>query len=354
MTIDKTIYKIDSKNKSRFLRIQSVADTVIQESGVVGSENIVKHVSSCSPKNVGKINETTAVEQAYLEASAKIKKKLSEGYYETLKEASSSDLILPMLAKDFKEEFNKVTYPFFVQPKLDGMRSLKYASKGFVSRKNKPINTVKHIEQDFKDIDFVLDGELYAHGETFQRNMELIKKYRKDETENIKYHVYDMIDTNAPFSERYRLLCEIFEKFQPVNTEIVPTFMVNTYEELIERHTEFLKQGYEGTIVRWGNKGYEINKRSSNLLKFKDFKDVACNIVDVKPSEKRPEQGSFVCELEDGRTFGCGMRFSQDERVNILKNKELYIGKVAEIRFFEFTDEGIPRFPVCVGLRLDK
>ena len=25
-----------------------------------------------------------------------------------------------------------------------------------------------------------------------------------------------------------------------------------------------------------------------------------------------------------------------------------------KIRFFEYTDDGLPRFPVCVGFRLDK
>ena len=39
---------------------------------------------------------------------------------------------------------------------------------------------------------------------------------------------------------------------------------------------------------------------------------------------------------------------------DILKNKEMFIGKKAEIRFFEYTDDGLPRFPVCFGIRLDK
>jgi hypothetical protein len=38
----------------------------------------------------------------------------------------------------------------------------------------------------------------------------------------------------------------------------------------------------------------------------------------------------------------------------MLINKQDYLGKTAEIRFFEFTDDGLPRFPVMVGIRLDK
>jgi hypothetical protein len=33
--------------------------------------------------------------------------------------------------------------------------------------------------------------------------------------------------------------------------------------------------------------------------------------------------------------------------------KEEYIGQKAEVRFFEYTDGGIPRFPICHGFRLD-
>lgn len=50
----------------------------------------------------------------------------------------------------------------------------------------------------------------------------------------------------------------------------------------------------------------------------------------------------------------AGMKFSHGEREKWLKFKKDYIGKTAEIRFFEYSEDGIPRFPVCVGIRLDK
>ena len=47
-------------------------------------------------------------------------------------------------------------------------------------------------------------------------------------------------------------------------------------------------------------------------------------------------------------------KFSKEERREWLINKNKYIGKTAELRFFEFSDTGVPRFPVCIGIRLDK
>lgn len=347
-----TLYKIDSKGKVRFLTISTEGNKIIQVSGLLDSANPVTNISECAAKNIGKVNETTPEEQAVIEAQAKITKKLDEGYYSSIEEAEGGDLILPMLAKDFKKEEKKVKYPCFVQPKLDGMRALKNKPV-IISRKNKKIDTMRHIEAELNDIEYILDGELYAHGESFQRNMELIKKYRPGESEDVKYHVYDIV-CELPFRERLSILKSLLYQSEVKNIEIVPTYEINSKEELLEYHKVFLEQGYEGTMIRHGDEGYAVNKRSSSLLKFKDFQDIACKIVDIKPSEKRPDQGIFVCELPDGRTFGCGMRFSHDERKDMILNPGNYIDKTAEIRFFEYTDEGLPRFPVAVGLRLDK
>ena len=346
-----TIFKKDSKGKTRFLTIYTEGSEVVQISGLLDTGSPLENRSQCVGKNIGKTNETSPESQAEAEAQAKLVKKLREGYYETPEEAQGGTLILPQLAKDFKKEESKIRYPAFVQPKIDGMRCLKEGSK-MISRKNKPIETMQHITQELQNISIILDGELYAD-ESFQRNMELIKKYRPGESEEVKYHVYDLVDTELSFGQRYEKLKELIHNHRPQNIVLVPTFEINSKEELLEYHKQFVTEGYEGSMIRHGDTGYEINKRSSNLLKYKDFQDLACTIVDVQPSEKRPDQGVFICTLEDGRTFGCGMKFSHAERAEMLQNKSEYIGQVAEVRFFEFSDEGIPRFPVACGIRLD-
>jgi DNA ligase-1 len=351
--MNKTIFKKDSKEKFRFLTISTEGNKIIQVSGLVDSPNPVTNISECRGKNTGKANETTAEQQAVAEATAKIKKKLEEGYYESIEEAEGGNLVLPMLAKDFVKEEKKVVYPALAQPKLDGMRCLK-TQEVLRSRKNKVIDTMAHIASELNEWSDTFDGELYAHGDNFQRNMELIKKYRPGESETVKYHVYDMVLPNLGFMDRYIILKTLIETCQPQHIELVPTVIVNNKEELLAVHKENLELGYEGTMVRWGNEGYQVNKRSSSLLKFKDFEDIACTIVDVEASEKRPDQGIFICALEDGRTFGCGMRFSHEQRAEFLSNKQDYIGQTAEVRFFEYSTEGIPRFPVAVGIRLDK
>ena len=350
------IYKKDTRGKVRVLEVVSKVDTVIQTSGLLKGKHVT-HIKKIHAKNIGKKNETTATQQAIKEAKAIIVKKLKEGYFKTEKEAKNSNFILPMLAKEFGKEEKKVKYPCFVQPKFDGMRCLAIMKNNTItllSRKNREIITMKHIKDDlnfFYVEDRILDGELYAHGKTFQENMTLLKKYEKGESEKVNYHIYDMISSDG-FKARNEAL-NALNLDNSTYLKSVKTIKIKIREELDENHKKFLKDGYEGTMIRWGEDGYKINGRSSNLLKFKDFKDLALTIVDVVESDRVPGNGIVVVEY-NGHRSKTGSKISHKERKELWKNRTDYIGKTAEIRYFEETDKGALRFPVYMGVRLDK
>ena len=353
----KKIYKKDSKNKIRVLHVYTDGADLIQKSGLVDG-NLIEHRNTCVGKNIGKSNETSSIQQATLEAQSKIETKMTTGYFDSIEKAESETVILPMLAKDYKKELHKVKFPCYIQPKLDGMRALAQDNifSPIISRKGKKIDTMAHIEANVSNLEteYTLDGELYAHGLSFQDNMRLIKKYRQGKTETVKYHVYDII-SDKPFNERFAILRELIVNCADI--ELVPTYHIIDETELKKFHVKFINAGYEGTIIRHSNAGYSINKRDSQLLKYKDFIDEAYEVIDILPSDKNPDQGVVRCTIGGGYanvTFGCGMKFSHKERKEMLINKADYIGKIAEIRFFEYTDDGIPRFPVCHGFRLDK
>lgn len=357
-----TVYKKDTKNKIRFLTISTKKGELIQTSGLIDG-NPVEHRKMAKPKNVGKANETTTEYQAVLEAESKLKKKLDEGYFFTVLEAENEVVVLPMLAHEYGKHQKKVKYPFYAQPKLDGMRCLAIVKGGkatLISRKGKELVTLKHIKAELEklpsDISIILDGEVYAHGDDFQRNMELVKKYRKGETELLKFHVYDVIEEKLPFSDRNTLLTGFMGRNVLEYIEYVQSVQIHSEEELKAYHLENVAEGYEGTMIRWGTAGYKMNGRSSNLLKHKDFIDITCPIMDVLPNDANPEHGTPIFEWEGatGGFFSSGTRLTHAMRVDLLKNKEEYIGKTAELRFPEYYNTGVPRFPVMVGIRLDK
>lgn len=353
--MEKILYKKDSKGKSRIWKIYTNGQELVQEAGLLDGK-LVKNAKICVGKNVGKSNETTPEEQALLELESTWKSKKDEGYFETIKEVEENKVILPMLAKSYGDESHKIDWKknVYIQPKLDGMRCLAHIKKGkveLISRDGKVIQNMDHIKSDLSSLeDIILDGELYAHGLSFQENMKLIKKYRPGKTELIKFHVYDSISNDNYLIRKTNLNKATINTKQTVRVETYP--IVN--EELLKTwHAQFISEGYEGSIIRHGDEGYKVNGRSSNLLKYKDFLDIAVKIIDIEPAEQRPEWGVPVLKDDKGNIFRAGMKFSHEERKEWLTNKANYIGKMAEIRFFEYSDDEIPRFPILYGIRLD-
>lgn len=353
------IYKKDNKGNIRYLDIEAYGNKIIQRSGILGTENEVEHIKVAKPKNVGKANATTAEQQAISEVISTITSKLQEGYFNSIKEAEQQVVILPMLAKSYKDEVKKIDWDnCFIQPKFDGMRCLAHIKKDgsvtLISRDGRTIENMNHIVKELSSIkqDVILDGELYAHGLSFQENMKLIKKYRKDESESVKYHVYDMV-SDENFFDRVNKAHTIVVRLKPSYIETVFTAKISKKEDIKNSHTANLINGYEGSMIRWGNEGYKVNSRSSNLLKYKDFQDIDAVITDVTAAEQRPEWGVPTLEY-NGKTFRAGLKYSHEDRKEFLTNKDKYIGKIANIRFFEYTDDGLPRFPIMVGIHEDR
>ena len=149
------------------------------------------------------------------------------------------------------------------------------------------------------------------------------------------------------------LLTSTLEPSHLDNCYLVPTTIL--IEELLKQHhSTNLQLGYEGSIIRHGKDGYKMNGRSSNLLKYKDFKDCDLLIVDITANDANPLHGTPHFEL-NGKRFKAGVKMSHEDRVDLLENKIKYINtKLANIRYFELTDDGIPRFPVMIGIHLDR
>lgn len=357
------LYKKDSKDNIRFWQVEVDGAEIIQTSGIVGTDSPVEHRKTATSKNVGRANETTPHEQAVSEAESKYKEKKRKGYFETKEQAETKTVIKPMLAKKYEDHEKKIdwsnkTSPVYVQPKLDGMRCLiiiEGEDIRLMSRGGKEITTMDHIKAvvDFINQPVILDGELYAHGKTFQENMKLIKKYREGKSEQVSLTAYDIV-SKADYSYRYHLLSNIVKKADTSYLKLIRNELISSPEEMKKFHAEFLSGGYEGSMIRYGGAGYKIGGRSANLLKYKQFQDETYEVTAILPSEARPDHGIVVCITPEGKMFKASLKGSHDERKELLSNEQEYVGETAEIRFFEKTDDGLPRFPVCVGFRIDK
>ena len=90
------------------------------------------------------------------------------------------------------------------------------------------------------------------------------------------------------------------------------------------------------------------------LLKVKSFQDAEYKVIDCNPGEgKFKDFAIWTCEMsEGGDTFTVVNKGTAKERTEMLLNSENYIGRWLKVKFFDFTDSGLPRFPVGLGFRL--
>jgi len=312
-------------------------------------------------KNIGKVNETTPVEQAISEAESKRNKKLDDGYALSIEESRSKfDVQLkPMLAQSYDKHATKITYPCYVQPKLDGIRCLarrKGESITLLSRQGKVLDLVPHINEALLRIledGECADGELYVHGWEFQRVISAIKKTSED-TPLIEYHIYDFPDMknkDTPFYKRFRgtrkrQIVESNSKVQCVDTRLV-----HNIEELFQYEEQAVSKNYEGIMARNGEGLYLFGYRSYDLQKVKRFEDAEFKIVAVTDGISIEENCAiFTCLTEDGQEFSVRPIGTHDERKMMFENKDTYLGCWLTVKFQGRSNENVPRFPV--GLRI--
>ena len=323
-----------------------------------------------SGKNIGKVNETTPYEQACSEARSDFNKKKDEGYAESVGEIKeeSSGFFLPMLAHKWADHKDKIKYKAALQPKFDGARSCAKKEDGVVylwSRKGKSLDIPTEIKEELSKIlseGESLDGELYHHGWTFQRIMSAIKK-RNEDTPNLHYYIYDSPAANKTFKERF------LDKFSPESRELTseilfvegttrivvcPTKIISSADEALLGQAESIEAGYEGAMIRNLDGLYSFKYRSTSLLKIKTFDDAEFEIIGGKEGQGR-ESGMviFKCKMDSGLEFDVRPRGTQEERSEMWRNLDSYIGKPLTVRYQGLTDEGRVRFPVGLHVRPD-
>lgn len=304
-------------------------------------------------KNVGKSNETTELQQAYLEVESEVKRQLDKGYVLNGERtcSNSPSLYLPMLAHEYHKHSAKLPDRCAIQAKIDGVRCLSNGVQ-FWSRKGKLFIPEIVSRFSFEPLQNVLlDGELILPAPySFQETVSAVKKY-SELTDLLEYRVYDLVNPNLSFQERFNLLTSLCLKLNK-NITIVTTHFVN--QSLIPAlHVKFVAEGYEGTMVRNPTAPYEINKRSYSLLKLKDFQTGEFEIVDVIDGKgKEVGQAIFTCKTSEGALFNCRPEGDENYRSKLFQNKENLIGKSLTIRYQNLTDgENKPRFPVGISIR---
>jgi len=363
-----TLYKKTSTGDTQQWSIEVDGNKITTRFGRLGGKIQVAEDVVTKGKNVGRSNETTPEEQALAEAQSTWEKKLKKDYVKTIDAAEKGEAselvaggILPMLAHRFDKFGDKIKYPCFVQPKLDGHRCITGGPSpfGMWSRTRKPIRSVPHIEKEARRLIegrmVRFDGELYNHD--YRAKFEELSHFIRQSKpglghEVVQYHVYDL-DASGTFRERWEELCEILGPKGLGPIELVETREVNNEDELMLAFEDFLAQGYEGAVARNAD-GLYVNKRSYDLQKIKTFLDSEATVVGVKEGRgKMAGHAVFNCVTDKGVAFDAKMKGALDSLKKYWDDPSLAIGKTLTVQYQGLTKDGAPRFPVALRFRKD-
>jgi len=284
-----------------------------------------------------------------------------------------------MLAYPYdKGRLERMSRPFIVQPKLDGIRCMTFVTdKGvaMTSSQSNIINSVPHIQTAIErwfDVmnstnDIVaLDGELYVHGMNFQDIVSIAKRTKNKHRDFLKmeYHIFDCIH-KEPMSQTQRISLLISTMgLMPLETQQfvkrVPNYIAMTKDEIGTQLHKCMEEGYEGVIIRDSKAMYK-GGRSVKMLKYKPTKEDKYMVIGYNQEETihgQPKEsiGSFICKCDkSGELFnvGTGPYLTRQQREDWWnkRNQLMLCQHYALVKYQELTkDREIPRFPVIVDL----
>ena len=350
--------------------------TIVKEYGYEDGKKQINEKDIYEGKNIGRSNETTALEQAISEARNSWQKKRSEGYKPADDEevddgsedgsaigasrhkAIAEDVPAPMLAHDFNKRGHNMKFPCYVQRKYDGTRCVAVPGTGLFSRNRKAYPNLEHIKAELATLppSLILDGELYSDELTFQDIVGMVKRQTLKAGDDVKqlkvqFHVYDII-SDAPYEERLGRLQALMAAYKFKYICLVKTEVAAGPEDIKRLHAAYVAEGYEGIMLRNAAGLYKVGNRSADLQKYKEFLDTEYPVIGFKEGEGA-EAGCVIwlCRTPEGREFACRPRGTREERQALFADGTSYVGKPLTVRYQELSEDRIPRFPVGITFR---
>lgn len=269
--------------------------------------------------------------------------------------------------------FDKLKY-WYASRKIDGVRCSFYYKDGEVRTASRGgehydysttfmRNNPKLIQFFENHPDIVLDGELYKHGKSLQQ-ISGAARLEKDTAgmDWLEYYIYDVMDSTKMFEERLEVLHDIESElslgFNPnkeweegeLRFQMVPQEKVVGWTNIQKLHDKYVSEGFEGAVIRDPSKVYNFGGRTNAMIKVKMYKDAEFEIVGYEEG-LRPEDMVFVCQTELGARFEAKPMGPRELKYEYLDRMDEIIGKMATVKYFYLSDEGVPLQPVLKCIR---
>jgi len=276
----------------------------------------------------------------------------------------------------------EASLPLRGSPKLDGIRALHTVTRGFVSRKFKPIPNDYIRQWIEKHAPLGLDGELCTYDEAgviHDFNIIAGDVMRKKGEPNFKFIVFD--DFKYPAATFDKRLLEAEREISRTDHKgrimFLPHVTVSTMAELHAYTKDCLEQGYEGAMFRHPDGLYKEGRstvKQTWLVKMKLFEDAEGTVVYFeermhngnvakKDATGHTDRSTHKANMKPMGTLGAigldtewgelkvGSGFDDETRQHIWDHQKEYLGKLVTFTYQPFGAKDKPRFPVFKGFR---
>lgn len=302
-----------------------------------------------------------------------------------VKKLNPEEFVKPMLASSIKDIFNDKAWVY--ELKWDGYRVMAHIKDGEVnlySRNGIAYNSkFKALVKDLELVenDVILDGEVVVLGEDGLPQFQSLQNYDETTPGALRYYVFDMLYLNSHSMLELTLL-----ERKSLIPEVIEHLSYTLYCDHIEGmgsalYKKAIDAGMEGVIAKKINSTYSAGYRSENWLKIKAVETeeaIICGFTDSVGGGG--VFGSLILGMYDGDQLkyigNCGSGFSAKDQHKLLDRfKKLEVEKhpfqqkpnlkgrtphwispllICEVKFSEWTKNGIMRHPVFKGIRSDK
>jgi DNA ligase-1 len=276
-------------------------------------------------------------------------------------------------------DLDKINFPIYASPKLDGIRASVFKSK-LLSRTLKEIPS-RHIFNMFSKPEFEgLDGELIVGSPTSKTVYRdtVSGVMATDKTPAFKWFVFDFfLDQSCPFSARRHLVEAKLDSLKHAHIQRVQHVVLENRADLDAYELAQIELGYEGIMLNDMHAGYKFGRattKGGELLKVKRFEDseaVVLGIVEEQHNGNEAEtnelgrtkrssakegktgKGSMgtlhVRDWKTGVEFHVGTGFTAADRALMWAKPP--IGETVKYKFFPVGVKDKPRHPVFLGFR---
>jgi DNA ligase-1 len=273
---------------------------------------------------------------------------------------------------------DRVKFPLFVSPKIDGIRCLIEDGKAR-SRTGKLLPNV-HLQRIARVLPHGLDCEVTV-GEPNEPNVMqdtssgIMSIYGEPD---FQFHMIDIWDMPGFAADKRHNRLYMLENSHPALRRVHQNAVFNM-SELRRALKNYLVKGYEGLMAKGIDSRYKYGRSTVNegsLLKWKEFEDTEAIVTgfnelmhndnpafegELGQTKRQTLQenmvgmdtlGSLVCKSPKWLVpFSIGTGFDRANRDHIWENRESYLGKQVQFKYFPSGSKEAPRFPVFLRWR---